>query len=118
MRSIFCTLALILIGFLFLSISTTVPSISGVVAAAHPDEHDETSDTLAETASKLAMFVDKLPRMRVVRGYVRAPNATTGFSPAHLTIGMYLKKWVKPPTRPHLIPAPTVESNRIESNRT
>jgi hypothetical protein len=42
------------------------------------------------------MFVDELPQMPIIRGYVRRPaaNGTLGFSPAHLTIGMYAKKWV------------------------
>jgi hypothetical protein len=39
------------------------------------------------------MFVDELPRMPIIRGYVRAAGG--GFSPAHLTIGMYAKTWVR-----------------------
>jgi hypothetical protein len=43
-----------------------------VAAASAPSPHgqNETSDTLAQTASRLAMFVDELPLMPVIRGYV------------------------------------------------
>jgi hypothetical protein len=83
---------IIIISFLFLSVRGSISGAS--VAEQQRDEHNETADSLAETASKLAMFVDKLPTMRIVRGYVRAAPDAAAFSPAHLTIGMYLKTWV------------------------
>ena len=65
-----------------------------LISPSHSTYEHETGDTLAATATSLEMFVDKLPRMPVINGYTRAPDGS--FLPAHLTIGMYLKKWVNP----------------------
>lgn len=51
----------------------------------------ETDETLLQTAEILEMFVDKLPRMPVIKGYKKTEDGK--ILPANLTIGMYMKKW-------------------------
>ena len=53
----------------------------------------ETKVTLKETATSLEMFVDKLPRMPIINGYIQT-SSDGEILPANLTIGMYLKRWV------------------------
>ena len=53
----------------------------------------ETKVTLKETATSLEMFVDKLPRIPIINGYIQT-SSDGEILPANLTIGMYLKTWV------------------------
>ena len=53
----------------------------------------ETKVTLKETATSLEMFVDELPRMPIINGYIQT-SSDGEILPANLTIGMYLKTWV------------------------
>lgn len=43
-----------------------------------------------QNAGMLEMFVDKLPTMPIIQGYTKSDERML---PAHLTIGMYMKKW-------------------------
>ncbi|KAH7293728.1 hypothetical protein KP509_28G039300 [Ceratopteris richardii] len=51
----------------------------------------ETENSLDKTADRLLMFVEKLPRMPILKGYTTCSNGT--HLPANLTIGMYMKFW-------------------------
>lgn len=50
-----------------------------------------TNSSTYDVAALLTMFVDELPRMPKLHGYSMLRGAPV---PAHLTIGMFSKKWV------------------------
>jgi hypothetical protein len=68
-----------------------VAAAVGVAAGFRPGP-PVSEDTLEKVAASLEMYVDLLPQMPKVFGYSLKYGRP---SPAHLTIGMFQKKWVR-----------------------